>query len=129
MLRYLRQAAQAEGLTVTMDSNPNAGLFFRSDQLAFARGGVPAVFVETGSRFVGRPEGYAAEIEADYRANRYHQPADELDDDMPFAGLVQQTRVAFRLGYLLASSSIRPQWQPSEAFGQTRAESERAAGM
>ena len=129
MLRYLREAAQAEGLTVTMDSNPNAGGFFRSDQLAFARGGVPAVFVETGSRYVGKPESYAAEVEEDYRSNRYHQPADELTDDMPFAGIVQQTRVAFRLGYMLASSSLRPAWKPSEAFAQTRTESERALEM
>ncbi len=126
LLGLLRQAAQAEGMTVTMDSNPNAGLFFRSDQLAFARGGVPAVFIETGSRFVGRPEDYAAQIEAEYRANRYHQPADELSDDMPFGGMVQQARVAFRLGYMLASSSIQPAWKPSEAFAQTRAESRRA---
>ncbi|NNF58571.1 MAG: M28 family peptidase [Rhodothermaceae bacterium] len=126
MLRYLRQAAEAEDMTVGMDPNPNAGSFFRSDQLAFARGGVPAVFIRTGRQFVGQPEDYAAELEAEYRANRYHQPADELSDGMPFSGLVQQTRVAFRLGYLLASSSLRPEWKPSEAFAQTRTESEQA---
>ncbi len=129
MLGLLRQAAEGEGMTVTMDSNPNAGSFFRSDQLAFARGGVPAVFIETGSHYIGKPETYAEEVEAEYRANRYHQTADELTDGMPFAGLVQQTRVAFRLGHMLATSSMRPEWKPSEAFAQTRAESEAAAGM
>ncbi len=126
MLGLLRQAAEAEGMTVTMDSNPNAGGFFRSDQLAFARGGVPAVFIKTGHEFVGQPEGYAQQIEEEYRSNRYHQTADELTDGMPFAGLVQQTRVAFRLGHMLATSSLRPQWKQSEAFAQTRAESEAA---
>lgn len=126
MLDLLRQAASAEGMTVSMDSNPNAGGFFRSDQLAFARGGVPAVFIKTGHQFVGRSDDYAAQIEEEYRSNRYHQVADELTEGMPFGGLVQQTRVAFRLGYMLAASSLRPEWKPSEAFAQTRAESEAA---
>lgn len=113
-------------MTVSMDPNPNAGVFFRSDQLAFARGGVPAVFIKTGHQFVGQSDDYASQIEDEYRSHRYHQVADELSDDMPFAGLVQQTRVAFRLGHTLATSSLRPQWKPSEAFAQTRAESEAA---
>ena len=126
MLALLRTAAAAEDLTVTPDSEPNQGSFFRSDQLAFARGGVPAVFIETGSRYRGRPADYAETVSADYRANRYHQPADELRDDMPFAGIVQQTRVALRLGYRLANSTLRPQWNASEAFAETRAQSEAA---
>ena len=129
MLGLLRQAAEAESMTVSMDPNPNAGSFFRSDQLAFAHGGVPAVFIRTGRIFVGQPDDYADQIETEYRANRYHQVTDELSDDMPFAGLIQQTRVAFRLGHMLATSSIRPEWNPSEAFAQTRAESEDAAGI
>lgn len=128
MLGLLREAAAAEGMTVTPDNQPNQGSFFRSDQLAFARGGVPAVFVKTGHHFVGRPEGYADEVANDYRANRYHQPGDELTGGEAFGGLVQQTRVAFRLGWRLADSDLRPRWKPSEAFAQTRAQSERAVG-
>jgi Zn-dependent M28 family amino/carboxypeptidase len=129
MLGLLRRAAAAEGLSISPDSNPNAGRFFRSDQLAFARGGVPAVFIGTGRRFVGRPAAYFEEVEREYRQNRYHQPADEYDPAMPLAGLIQQTRVAFRLGYRLADSELRPAWNPSEPFAGTRAESERAAGI
>lgn len=129
LLDLLREAASVEDMTVSMDPNPNAGSFFRSDQLAFARGGVPAVFIRTGREFVGQPDDYADQIEAEYRANHYHQVEDELTEGMPFVGLVQQTRVAFRLGYMLATSSIRPEWKPSEAFAQTRAQSEADAGI
>ncbi|MEM8558625.1 MAG: M28 family peptidase, partial [Bacteroidota bacterium] len=129
MLRYLRQAAAAEDMTVTPDNQPNQGLFFRSDQLAFARGGVPAIFVNTGTDFVGQPEGYAAEIKAEYRRERYHQPSDEYDPEtMPLGGLIQQTRVATRLTWGLADSDLRPAWKPSEAFAETRARSERELG-
>ena len=100
----------------------------RNMMYGWMRLGVPAVFVRTGRRFVGRPEGYADEVATDYRMNRYHQPADELTGDELLGGLVQQTRVAFRLGWLLADSALRPAWNPSEAFAQTRAESERALG-
>ena len=124
----LVDAAAQEGLTVTPDPNPNQGIFFRSDQLAFARGGVPAVFINTGRAFRGRDDGYAARISAEYRQNRYHKPSDELTPDLSFGGILQQTRVAFRLGYALASSELRPQWRPSEAFAETRRQSEAQRG-
>jgi Zn-dependent M28 family amino/carboxypeptidase len=129
MLRYFREAAAGEGLTVSFDTAPSTGRFFRSDQLAFARGGVPAVFVSTGRRFVGRDAEFGPRAEADYRQNRYHQPSDEWTGTAPLAGLLQQTRVAFRLGHRLATSDLRPTWRPSEPFSITRAESERAAGL
>ncbi len=120
----LTSAAGAEGMTVSADAAPNQGLFFRSDQLAFARGGVPAVFVNTGDRYVGREPGYAQTVRDAYRADRYHQPSDELTDDLSFGGILQQTRVAFRLGYALAASDLAPAWRDSEAFAETRRQSQ-----
>ena len=116
----LIETARAEGMTVTADPAPNQGIFFRSDQLAFARGGVPAVFINTGDSFRGREAGYGEQVRDAYRADRYHQPTDELTDDLLFGGIVQQTRVAFRMGYALAMSDLAPQWRDSEAFAETR---------
>ena len=125
MLGLLREAARGEGMTVSPDQAPNQGIFFRSDQLAFARGGVPAVFVETGGTFIGKPADYAKEMSDDYLRNRYHQPADELLPHQSYGGLVQQTRVAFRLGYgIAAQPELRPQWKATEAFAETRRLSE-----
>ena len=125
MLGLLREAAAAEGMTVSPDQAPNQGIFFRSDQLAFARGGVPAVFMETGGTFRGKPDTYAKQVSDDYLRTRYHQPADELLPTQSFAGVVQQTRVAFRLGYgIAAQPTLRPQWKSTEAFAETRRLSE-----
>ena len=125
MLGLLREAAAGEGMTVSPDQAPNQGIFFRSDQLAFARGGVPAVFVETGGTFIGQPAGYAKQMSDDYLRNRYHQPADELLPHQSYGGLLQQTRVAFRLGYgIAAQPELRPQWKATEAFAETRRLSE-----
>ena len=122
----LEAAAAAEGMTVSDDAAPGQGLFYRSDQLAFARGGVPAVFINTGDRYRNRPADYGQQTRDAYRADRYHQPADELTDDLLFGGIVQQTRVAFRLGYALATSDLAPEWRPSEAFAETRRQSRAA---
>ncbi|MEM6287085.1 MAG: M28 family peptidase [Bacteroidota bacterium] len=40
--------------------------------------------------------------------------------DRTLGGLVQQTRVAFRLGYGLANSDLAPRGQPGDAFGYAR---------
>lgn len=119
----LAASAAAEGMAVSDDAAPNQGLFYRSDQLAFARGGVPAVFINTGDRYRGRPADYGQQVRDAYRADRYHQPGDELTDDLTFGGIVQQTRVAFRLGYALAASDLAPQWRSGEAFAETRRQS------
>lgn len=129
MLMLLRWAAAGERMRVTPDNQPNQGLFFRSDQLAFAREGVPAVFIVTGADFVGRSTAWADSVRADWRQNRYHQPGDIFEGTEPFGGLVQQARVAIRMGWALAYSDMRPEWRPSEAFAQTRREHERAAGL
>ncbi|MBO6573874.1 MAG: M28 family peptidase [Rhodothermales bacterium] len=120
MMGLFREAAEAEGLRVEPDPNPNAGSFFRSDQLAFARGGVPAVFVVTGKDYQGRPEGWGLENRADYTANRYHQPSDEFDPSWPMGGVVQQMRVAARVAYRLGWSDLELQWNEGEAFGEAR---------
>jgi Zn-dependent M28 family amino/carboxypeptidase len=129
LMNYLREAAAAEDMRVTPDPQPGQGLYFRSDQLSFARAGVPGIFVNTGRSFIGQPEGYADRVFAQYRQRDYHQPSDMLRDDHRFGGIVQQARVAFRLGHRLADSTIRPAWNPSEAFAETRAASEREAGI
>lgn len=125
----LRDAARREDMIVSPDNQPNQGLFFRSDQLHFARGGVPAVFLNTGLDFIGRDADYGSRMLNEYRQERYHQPSDTLSSDTPLGGLIQQTRVALRLGYGLATSDVRPQWKSGQDFGEARRRSEQAAGM
>jgi Zn-dependent M28 family amino/carboxypeptidase len=129
LIALLRQAAEQEGMTVSPDVQPNQGLFFRSDQLHFARSGVPAVFLNTGRDFIGRSDDYGERVTDEYRNQRYHQPTDSLSATTPLGGLIQQTRVALRLGYRLAESDIRPQWNPNEDFGEARRLSEEEAEL
>ncbi len=122
MMNVLREEAGREGLSVSADPHPNQGSFFRSDQLAFARGGVPAVYIETGSLFENQADDYAEKVAGAYNLQNYHQPSDEFSADWPLGGMVQQARVGFRIGYRLATGDERPQWKAGEAFAQVRNE-------
>ena len=122
MAGLLEDAAAQEAMTVTPDPRPNQGLFFRSDQLAFARMGVPAVFLGTGRTFKDRPESYYSDVVGRYNQERYHQPSDEFDPAWPMSGLLQQMRVAARLGHHLAYTDVRPAWNEGEAFAAQRGE-------
>jgi Zn-dependent M28 family amino/carboxypeptidase len=113
-----QQAATSEGLTVTADPRPNQGLFFRSDQLAFARMGVPAVFLNTGRSFVGRPADFFDTVIAQYNQHNYHQVGDEFNPNWPMGGMIQQTRVALRVGHEMANSHRILAWRPGEAFAR-----------
>lgn len=124
MMDLLKAAAAEEGMRVSPDQQPNQGFFFRSDQLAFARAGVPAIFFGAGGDYIGQPDEYGQQVEADYVANHYHQPSDEFDTAWPMGGLVQQMKVAARIAYRLGYSTERPAWNEGEAFAQARNASE-----
>ena len=49
--------AANQGRTVKPDPMPDRGSFYRSDHFAFARIGVPALSVDGGIDFIGKPAG------------------------------------------------------------------------
>jgi hypothetical protein len=79
------------GLTVILDPVPEERYFFRSDQLAFIRQGIPAVFFTTTDH------------------EDYHQPSDEawkVDNDKA----ARVARLAFLLAYHVAQDPTAPEW-------------------
>ena len=108
-------AAAAESLTVS--SQPDvAGGFFRSDHFPFARAGVPAISIEPGLDFVGRPAGWGREQAALFDEHRYHQPSDEWTPAFRYDGMSQEVRVALRLGLALANAAEFPEWFATSGF-------------
>jgi Zn-dependent M28 family amino/carboxypeptidase len=102
--------AQALGLRVHTERAPEQGFFFRSDQFAFARAGVPALFLDHGVQFRDRPAGWGSAVLSRYEAERYHQPGDNYDPSFDLAGAAQQGQHAFLVGYDIANTSERPRW-------------------
>lgn len=115
-------AAATEGLRLRVDTaSLIRGSFFRSDHFPFARAGVPALSLESGGDFVGRPATWGDEQYSDYVANRYHQPQDELLPWYSMDGALQQIRVVLRTAIALAAAPSQPTWNPGSEF--------RAAGL
>ncbi len=117
-------AAAAEGMRVTVDSGSLIrGSFFRSDHFPFARAGVPALSLESGQDFVGRPAGWGEKQQAEYTGNRYHQPQDELLPWFTMEGAVQQMKVVLRTALTVADAPAQPTWSEGSEFraaGETR---------
>ena len=108
-------AAAAESLKV--ENRPDVGGgFFRSDHFPFAKAGVPALSLQPGEDFVGKPAGWGKQQEADFEEHRYHQPADEWTPVFRYDGMSQEVRVVMRLVLAVADASDLPGWLPGADF-------------
>jgi Zn-dependent M28 family amino/carboxypeptidase len=92
------------------------GSFFRSDHFPFARAGVPALSLESGADFVGKPPTWGEEQKAQYTRERYHQPQDELLPWFSTEGAAQQMRVILRAALTLATLPGQPTWREDSEF-------------
>jgi Zn-dependent M28 family amino/carboxypeptidase len=110
-------AAAAEGLRVTANQEALLrGSYFRSDHFPLARAGVPGTSLENGSRYVGKPAGYAKEQSDKYIAERYHQPGDEILPWFTYDGALQQLRVTVRTAVSVANAQSQPEWHAESEF-------------
>jgi len=110
-----QQAVQHEGLYVSPDPNPASGSFFRSDTFAFARAGIPAVYIWSGRDFVGKSTNYHSIVRDGYVKERYHQPGDHYNPLWSLSGMVQQMKVALRIMYGVSQGSFYPKWYRENA--------------
>jgi Zn-dependent M28 family amino/carboxypeptidase len=122
-LRFAEAAAK-NGLRVTLEPNPEAGWYFRSDHFPFAKRGVPAVAFRAGRDLVKGGAAAGNAIVGPYNAHDYHQTTDEFDPRWDFAGTVQEATVAYELGRTLAGDDSWPGWYPGVEYGRLRAVSE-----
>jgi Zn-dependent M28 family amino/carboxypeptidase len=102
----VRAAAAAEAMTVVPEQHPEQGMFFRQDHFPFARAGVPALAMDHGLRYVGRPEGWGLERYNEFNTQHYHQPSDAYRPDFDYFGELQQARVMVRTEWAADSSPV-----------------------
>ena len=116
----VERAVALQGRTVRGDQFPDRGYFYRSDQFSFAKIGVPAVYLDEGTDFIGQPEGWGVEQIENWEAVRYHQPGDELDDDWNFDGMIEDAQLAFYIGLAIAGEDAMPTWNAGDEFEAAR---------
>jgi Zn-dependent M28 family amino/carboxypeptidase len=116
----LQAAAKYQTRTVVDEPEPDKGYYYRSDQLNFARIGVPALYFKSGQTYVGRPAGWGKEKEAEYRKTRYHQPSDVVTPEWRMDGMVDDDVLAYRVGRDVARGGPLPAWYPGDEFEAKR---------
>jgi Zn-dependent M28 family amino/carboxypeptidase len=114
----VRAAAGAEGMEVAPEQHPEQGMFFRQDHFPFARAGVPALAMDHGLRYEGRPEGWGQARYQEFNTRHYHQPSDAYQPGADYGGAVQQARVLLRTAWAAATAGTLPQWAPGSEFSR-----------
>ncbi len=112
--------AGEQGRTVKPDQFPDRGFFYRSDQFNFAKIGVPAIYLDTGTDFVDQEAEWGREQIEAWEAVHYHQPSDELVDTWVWEGIVADSVLGFRCGLYIANQDAMPTWTPGDEFEAAR---------
>lgn len=116
-------SARELGKTVVPDQFPDRGHFYRSDQFEFARIGVPAVYLDSGTDFVGHDTKWGKEQIEAYERQHYHQPSDELRADWNFAGAIEDLQLLVQTGWQIANLKDIPRWNKGDEFERVRLDS------
>ena len=117
---YARAAAAEQGRVLSPDPEPEKGFYYRSDHFNFAKQGVPAFYPDEGIELIGKPEDYAMQRRAEYTANDYHKPSDEIKPDWDLSGAVEDLRLFLTIGYRVAQAARFPEWRAGNEFRATR---------
>ena len=125
----LGRFAARQDRVVVDESDPDKGYYYRSDQLNFAKIGVPALYFKSGIRYRDRPEGWGQQVNDAWRRSNYHQPSDEVGPDWNLEGMVEDARLAFAVGLAAADTDDRPRWVAGDEFAAVRAASLVDAGL
>jgi Zn-dependent M28 family amino/carboxypeptidase len=115
-----QQVASIQGRTLSPDAEPGKGYFYRSDHFEFAKKGVPALDPESGTNYIGKPDGYGKQKREEYTANDYHKPSDEVKPDWDLSGAVEDAQLLFVVGYDVAQGDKYPEWKPGTEFKASR---------
>ncbi len=106
--------------TVRPDPEPEKGFYYRSDHFEFAKQGVPALDIDAGVDFVGKPAGYGMQKRDEYTSKDYHQVSDDIKSDWDLSGAVDDARVLMKVGNAVADSDTQPQWKTGTEFKAKR---------
>jgi Zn-dependent M28 family amino/carboxypeptidase len=117
---WLGEAARAQNRSTRGEQDVKAGWFYRSDQISFARAGVPAIWFKSGVDFIGREPGWGEQQYADWIEHKYHSPGDEVEDSWNLEGLAEDAQLAFRLAAAISEAQITPSWHAGDEFEAVR---------
>jgi Zn-dependent M28 family amino/carboxypeptidase len=114
------RVAASQGRELKPDQFPDRGYYYRSDQFSFARVGVPALFFDDGTDFIGRPAGWGRQQIEGWELKKYRQPGDRLDGSWNFDGMIEDAQLELLSAWLIAQADAMPAWKPGDEFEAAR---------
>jgi Zn-dependent M28 family amino/carboxypeptidase len=117
---FLLTGLEADGRRITPDAKPEAGYYYRSDHFAFAKLGVPMLYIDGGEDLINGGKDAGAAVAKDYTENRYHGPKDEFNEAWDWSGVMADLQLYYRIGRSLAMSTSWPNWNEGDEFKGVR---------
>jgi Zn-dependent M28 family amino/carboxypeptidase len=116
----LAEVARVQGRVLKPDAEPEKGFYYRSDHFEFAKQGVPALYTDNGTDYIGKPQEWALKKREEYTKNDYHKPSDEVREDWDLSGAVEDLRILFEVGFRVAQAKQWPGWKEGTEFKAKR---------
>ena len=117
----LKTALDKQRRRIVGETNTAAGYYFRSDHFNFAKAGVPALYVDSGTDLVDGGQAAGDAAGKDYTDHRYHKPGDQYDAaTWKLDGIVQDLEAVQSVGETLANDDQWPNWYPGNPFKAAR---------
>ena len=117
---FMNAALRTLGRRATPEPTPEKGFYYRSDHFAFAKRGVPMIYVDGGEDLVDGGVEAGAAVAEDYTNNRYHGPQDEFDPNWNWSGVMSDLQLFYRVGRMLGNSQSWPNWVEGDEFRAIR---------
>lgn len=116
----LAEVALKTGRTLTPEATPEKGFYYRSDHFNFAKNGVPILYAKGGTTDREHGSEYVTKRNADYIAERYHAPSDEIRDDWDLDAAIEDLHMFYLIGHHVAFSDQWPEWYEGNEFRAIR---------
>lgn len=118
----LQEKAARYGRHLVPDQTPEAGYFYRSDHISFAKKGVPMLYGSGGEDLVDGGMAAGKAFAQEYSALRYHKPADEYSSDWDLSGIAETLSVLYEVGEAMSYDGVWPNWYEGNEFRALRDE-------
>ena len=96
------------------------GYFYRSDQISFARAGIPAAWLAEGPTARGKDPDRISKARQAFKCTDYHRVTDEVKQDWDLAGAVQIARWIRETVLLLGQVKVPPSYHDTSGFSRKK---------
>lgn len=116
----VQKVLKSRNMSYLPDRLPEQGFFFRSDHFPFAKAGVPALSIQNGDDYIGKPKDFAEKFFLDYNRNHYHQPSDEFNEGWRFDGMTQSLDIVMAIALEISNMKKMPRYNKTDEFSKAQ---------